>query len=291
MIKMSREERTILKDFTPSSPRTANNIIHFGETYPDPEYHINRSPEDHKRQMLWYGTGVFVLEYVKSGVGYIESCGKLHTVRGGDFYLLIPGERHEYYSDKHDPFNKVFITFSGSLFPALMKSLHINESVRIFHKNVYEDFCEMERLICRTDIPRSEAFDRITVIIVGLLLNLKPEPICEPDSRLALMIRQFLDESSTKNVSLSDICSQLYISKNYLISLFRQEYGITPHRYLNECRLEKAKALLSESEKPIDLIAREMGFENEKYFYSFFKTHTGRTPGDFRKRVKSDLKI
>lgn len=287
MIKMSREERTVLKNFTPSSPKTANNIIHFGETYPDPEYHINRGPEDHRRHILWYGTGVFVLEYVKSGVGHIKSCGKEYTVRGGDCYFLIPGERHEYYSDKNDPFNKIFITFSGSLFPAMMKSLHIDESVRVFRKNALADFEEMERLI-NSDIPRSEAFDAITAIIVKLLLNLKPEPRTEPDSRLALMIRQLLDENAAKNVSLSDICSQLYISKNYLICLFRKEYGITPHRYLSECRLERAKAMLTDSDRPVSAIALELGFETEKYFFGFFKRYIGCTPGEFRKSTKKD---
>lgn len=286
MIRIQKiDERIVFKNYVQALPNTAFNVIVAGETYPDSAYYIKRDESDIKYIDLLYEGGMFVLEYVKTGTGYIESGNKKFTVRAGDFYLLNTASPHIYYADKNDPFGKHFINFSGPLAYGLIRSLRITEGVRIYHKDISAEFAEIESLLTRTDICRAEAFDRIAVIITGIILNLKPEATSAPADRFAAGIRQYINENCTRNIDLDSICARFYISKSFLISLFKREYNITPHQYIIDCRIEKAKKLLENESDSISVVAARLGFDSAKYFYSVFKRITRQTPGEYREKI------
>ena len=80
-----------------------------GITYPDPAYEI-----------LVYRRPLCVFEYVLSGRGHIERNGSILTVNAGDAYILTAGTYHHYYSDKVDPWTKIWFNVSGSLVQHLL---------------------------------------------------------------------------------------------------------------------------------------------------------------------------
>lgn len=85
------------------------------------------------------------------------------------------------------------------------------------------------------------------------------------------------------DLSLKSISEQLNVSPPYFSGLFKKECGCTLTDYVNKMRLEQAANLLRNSEKQIQAIAYECGFQDPNYFIRIFKTHTGMTPGQYRK--------
>jgi AraC-like DNA-binding protein len=67
---------------------------------------------------------------------------------------------------------------------------------------------------------------------------------------------------------------------------FQQHTGSSPHQYLLELRLVRARNLLTQTAQSIKQIAQQAGFEDEHYFCRFFKMKTGSTPGQWRVRSK-----
>ena len=63
--------------------------------------------------------------------------------------------------------------------------------------------------------------------------------------------------------------------------------GSSPHQYLLELRLARARNLLEETSLSVKEVAQNAGFEDEHYFCRFFKQKTGRTPGQWRSRLKA----
>jgi hypothetical protein len=100
-----------------------------GITNPNPNYHIIHNINRH----FFYD--YYVFEYVISGTGYIEFDDKKVLVKEGDFYFLNKLCRHIYYSDKTNPFKKIFIVAKGSFIDSLIASFKITESVII--KKIY----------------------------------------------------------------------------------------------------------------------------------------------------------
>jgi AraC-like DNA-binding protein len=72
------------------------------------------------------------------------------------------------------------------------------------------------------------------------------------------------------------------LSRAQLARLFRQQLGISPMGYLARLRVQHASRLLRLTELPIKRIALEVGFPDQRYFSSWFRRQTGRTPRERR---------
>lgn len=85
------------------------------------------------------------------------------------------------------------------------------------------------------------------------------------------------------NISISDISNLIYLSPCHFKRVFKEYTGQTPHRYLMDIRLEKAKELLERSEYSIEDIAGQCGFVNPGHFAVAFKRGTKLSPSEYRK--------
>lgn len=89
----------------------------------------------------------------------------------------------------------------------------------------------------------------------------------------------------SSNATIQDISNAVYLSSNHFMRLFKEQTGLTPHEYLINIRLEKAKEMLSNHEYFIEDVARLCGFVNPGHFSTLFKRSTGITPTEYRKRL------
>ena len=88
----------------------------------------------------------------------------------------------------------------------------------------------------------------------------------------------------SKNVSLEEMAAELGMSQYYFCHLFKQSMGISPHQYLIQQRVERAKFLLSRSKRSIASIAVECGFANQSHLARYFRRYTGVNPSQFRQK-------
>ena len=102
-------------------------------------------------------------------------------------------------------------------------------------------------------------------------------------ARLQLMM-QYIHQNYIRDISLEDIAEHAKISKSTVLNLFHRYLHITPITYLINYRLNEAAHLLSKTEKKINTIAYETGFNNVDYFCRLFKRHYQLTPTEYRKK-------
>jgi AraC-like DNA-binding protein/mannose-6-phosphate isomerase-like protein (cupin superfamily) len=86
--------------------------------------------------------------------------------------------------------------------------------------------------------------------------------------------------------SLSSAAARFGLKPGYLGSLLRETLGKGFTEIAREARLERAASLLSSTRAPVDSIAREVGYENQSFFYGIFKERYGATPAEYRKRAR-----
>ena len=96
--------------------------------------------------------------------------------------------------------------------------------------------------------------------------------------QMARLMTQDLQNSP----SLAELAAKFHFSENYLIRIFREAMGITPHAYVNAARIRKAKLLLSTSNSTADRIAYECGFADYAHFYRMFQKEVGCSPKEYR---------
>ncbi len=101
-----------------------------------------------------------------------------------------------------------------------------------------------------------------------------------------LMAVRGLGEASLENVSLGSLADQIGLSERQVSRLFREEFGMTFREYLTELRIERARALLLDTELTIIEIAGETGWSSLPHFNAIFRRRTGTTPSQFRERSR-----
>lgn len=95
-------------------------------------------------------------------------------------------------------------------------------------------------------------------------------------------VMDYIRKNAHLRLSLEDIAGQVYLSKSYLSSIFKQEMGMSISTFINRVRVERCKRLLRETNLPLAQIAAEYGFEDQSYFSKVFKRFTGMTPKQYR---------
>lgn len=105
------------------------------------------------------------------------------------------------------------------------------------------------------------------------------------ESRSRALIKKaliYMDKHYKSALSYKDVAAELFISPSYFIALFKKETGYTFVDYLTMLRMEKAKAMLINTNMNITEIAYETGFNNSNYFSSLFKKTVGITAKEYR---------
>lgn len=97
---------------------------------------------------------------------------------------------------------------------------------------------------------------------------------------------EFIKENIERDLGITEIASAVDLSPFHFARSFKQATGISPHQYLIKSRVERAKALLAESELPIVEVGLRVGFKNQSHFTTLFRKLTSLTPGAYRDLVR-----
>lgn len=95
-------------------------------------------------------------------------------------------------------------------------------------------------------------------------------------------VKEYLDANFKEKITLDDLASRFYISKYYLLELFKERYGVTVNAYLNQLRVTYIKKQLRFTDETVERIAEELHIE-PTYLSRLFKKMEGTSPSKFRK--------
>ena len=100
-------------------------------------------------------------------------------------------------------------------------------------------------------------------------------------------LEHFLDEHYMDKLSLASISAQLHIGRTRLCALAKQlSGGHTLFYMIAQRRIERAKALLAQSDSPVSAVAEAVGISDYNYFSKVFRAAVGATPSEFRKQAR-----
>ena len=101
-------------------------------------------------------------------------------------------------------------------------------------------------------------------------------------SRQVIGAKEYIDRHFADRLDLDAISGRAMISKYHFLRLFKGHYGVTPHQYLTEVRLQEAKRLLA-MDLPVGEVCTAVGFESVSSFKALFKRYWARTTSSCKK--------
>ena len=98
-------------------------------------------------------------------------------------------------------------------------------------------------------------------------------------------VKKYMEEHLQDKLSLDELAHEADYSRAHFLRMFRAVTGKTPHQYLTERRIERAKSMLLEAKK-ISLIdvAAQCGFSSQSHLTRVFRERVGVTPSEFKRK-------
>jgi AraC-like DNA-binding protein len=96
-------------------------------------------------------------------------------------------------------------------------------------------------------------------------------------------VMSYIDRNFREAISVENVAAHVGLSSSHLYARFREYLNLTPHQYLIRTRMRAAAHLLVSSDRPIKVIACDVGYVNTESFCRAFKKHYNRTAAAHRK--------
>lgn len=141
---------------------------------------------------------------------------------------------------------------------------------------VMSDHIQNELMNARPDEHR---LSQMICSLLGMLASCEAKHLSQPVSKAL----EFMQEHLREPVSVDDLASYVALSKFHFTRLFKEEIRFSPHEYLLNIRMQRARELLSNTSQTVDSIAFQCGYTNTSNFIRAFKKNTEVTPSLFRK--------
>lgn len=109
-------------------------------------------------------------------------------------------------------------------------------------------------------------------------------PACSPlPVRILRRVCDKIEAQIDTDLSLQDLAGESGYSRAHFLRMFRAATGMTPHQYILELRLRKAKEYLCRKEMSVIDIAAVCGFSSQSHMTSAFRKHLSVTPAEYRR--------
>ncbi len=92
----------------------------------------------------------------------------------------------------------------------------------------------------------------------------------------------YIDSCFSERIDLNNISDEASFSKFHFARLFKSIYGKTPHQYLTQVRIDRAKSLLEKNCSVGDTCFK-VGFDSTSSFAGLFKKSEGKTPSEYQR--------
>jgi AraC-like DNA-binding protein len=110
-------------------------------------------------------------------------------------------------------------------------------------------------------------------------------------SRSALRrVEEYVDAHLDAALDIDELAALVRMSPSHFTRSFSRSVGLTPHRYVIQCRVGKARELLTTTDLPLTEIALNIGFSDQSHFSRRFQEFVGMPPGAFRRAGATDVR-
>lgn len=84
------------------------------------------------------------------------------------------------------------------------------------------------------------------------------------------------------SLPVSELAAHVYMSPFHFARMFKQSVGQAPHVYITARRMDRARAMLAETDLPLAEVARRVGYRTQAHFTGVFHEQVGETPRRYR---------
>ena len=230
----------------------------------------NAKGRTRQRKAEWFETSI----YTTDG-GFLHLNGETYPIRKGYVRFTRPGD----IVSSTPPFKCMTVTFDSDI-----GTLPILESIPAFFKaddsavRIYERTIEQ---YTSNDMGSKILMNSYVLRLIYELYRLSAQELTSLPAVNKCI--EYMQKHSEERITLDKLGEISGYAPLYILRLFKKSTGRTPHTYLTDLRISRAKRMLENTEETVAAISAKCGFCSVSHFQVLFKDVTGLSPAKYRK--------
>ena len=231
----------------------------------------------------------YVIGFIEGGKRHLWCKGKEYDTSAGDLILFNPRDNHYCAPVNGELLDYRAVNIKPEVMSRAVKEItgeaympYFTENV-VYKSDIAQSVQDLYRAVLN-DAPLLEKEENLFFLLDQILReyasDFESADVLRPNRQIQSLC-QYMEEHFAENVTLDELLSMTDFGKSYLLRSFTRQTGVSPYRYLQTIRLDKAKRFLEEGIAPID--AGMAGFSDQSHFTHFFKEFIGLTPKQYQR--------
>ena len=209
----------------------------------------------------------WLFHFVVSGKGVFQINEKEYVLSGGMMFVIPPFVETYYEADSEDPWEYIWVGFTGTPPLPLKDIYHIPGALRIFqHMKACHDLHNG-----KTEFILAQLWELFSFLMEER--RTKEDPV---DTVLNLIHAQYMTP-----LTVAQMAESAHLERTYFSKIFSEKMGISPQQYLIEHRMKQAKTFLSLGYS-VTTTAISVGYSDIYNFSKIFKQRFGESPSHYQ---------
>lgn len=232
----------------------------------------------------------YVIGFIEGGRRHLWCKGREYDLRAGDLVLFNPRDNHYCAPVGGELLDYRAVNIQPPVLARAARevtgkecAVHFTQNV-VFQSEIAASVGDVYDAIL-ADAPRLQKEEALYCLLEQVLRDytapFEEAGVPEPDGQIQKLCA-YMERHFAENISLDDLLSMTSFGKSYLIRTFTRQVGVSPYRYLQTIRIDRAKRLLERGVEPMDAAAMA-GFSDQSHFSNFFKAFIGLTPKQYQR--------
>lgn len=122
-------------------------------------------------------------------------------------------------------------------------------------------------------------------VLALLLRHISAFDVHRKESRFDLeVIDRYIEQHLSRRISIAQLAGRVYLGESQFHQLFKDQVGVTPHQYVLNKRVDRAKTLIEQGQFSLGQVAELTGFSNQSSFTHTFSRLQGISPSQYKNR-------
>ena len=219
------------------------------------------------------------LAYYVSGKGTLSQGDQITPYEKGTVHLVCPGVPHD---ENNEEESKIILLYFEMPKGFLEGGIYSDKNASILSL-IGKLGGEM-----RQELPHKQ--DMMDCLLMQILIKLKRKSIPIPaENKDFAQVVSYIDENFQLDLDMHKIAKKACFSYERFRHVFKEQTGVSPHKYLNDKRVELATFLMEiYPGVSVSSIAKECGFSGVSQFSNAFKAKMGCSPMDYKQKLKNN---
>lgn len=222
---------------------------------------------------------LYLIHYVISGKGYFNGV----PVAKGNGFLIKPHTYEHYYPDKKTPWTFLWITSRDPAMEEIFEQYNADSKTKVFDYNYISVIQNVTETIRKN---HNKLYSPTEILEIFLNIFNNQCKVCRQNESMSDVyynyVLNYVNSNLYRTIRVDELTKILNITQPYLYKIFKTKLGISPKEYIDRCKINESKRMLSTTSMSITEIANSVGYDDILVFSKFFKNKVGVSPKNFR---------